>query len=286
VLKKMGMDLIGPLPKSKQGQIYALVMQDYFTKWPKAIPLKDATMAGAILLVISMWGPPAELLSNQGPEFVVELNCELSRQQGIKRQYATAYHPQTNGQVERFNRMLKAMTAKFVNGRQDNWDIYLPAFLYAYRTSLHKSTGHTPYKAMLGRAPPSEDRAATESIPMDEWVQELCIAREEARKLISANIESEKQDRVESTPHWSRTWEAGNLNPLLNILVEGRPPVVLQQLAKELVMAQVPTNWCVMCGAALTAALSVTWALPTATKCPWWLSYLGASECGRAHHFH
>jgi len=45
---------------------------------------------------------------------------------------------------------------------------------------------------------------------MDKWVQELCVAQEEARKLILANIESEQQDQVESTPHWSRTWEAGN----------------------------------------------------------------------------
>jgi len=42
-LKKMGMDLIGPLPKSKQGHVYTFVMQDYFTKWPQAIPLKEAT---------------------------------------------------------------------------------------------------------------------------------------------------------------------------------------------------------------------------------------------------
>jgi len=58
------------LPKSKQGHLYALVMQDYFTKWPEAIPLKDATtksVAGALLSVILMWGPPVELLSNQGP---------------------------------------------------------------------------------------------------------------------------------------------------------------------------------------------------------------------------
>jgi len=150
------MDLIGPLPKSKQGHVYALVRQDNFTKWPEAIPLKDATaksVAGVLLSVILTWGPPAELLSDQGPEFMAELNRELSRQCGIKRQYVMAYHPQTNWQVEWFNRMLKAMIIKFVNGRQDNWDIYLPAFLYAYRTSPHKSTGHTPYKAMLGRAP-------------------------------------------------------------------------------------------------------------------------------------
>jgi len=137
VLEKMGMDLIGLLPKSKEGHVY-LLMQDYFTKWPKAIPLKDVTaksVAGALLLVISMWGPPAELLSNQGPDFVVKLIHKLLRQWGIKRQCATAYHPQTNGQVEQFNRMLKAMIAKFVNGRQDNWDIYLPAFLYPYRRS-------------------------------------------------------------------------------------------------------------------------------------------------------
>jgi len=53
--------------------------------------------------------------------------------------------------------MLKAMIAKFVNSRQDNWNVYLPAFLYTYRTSPHKSTGHTPYQAMMGRAPASED---------------------------------------------------------------------------------------------------------------------------------
>jgi len=158
-LERMGMDLIGPLPKSKQGKPHILMMQDYFTKWPEAIPLKEATaksVAGALLSVISTWGPPVELLSNQGPEFVVELNCKLLRQWGIKRQYAMAYHPQTNGQVEQFNR--KLMIAKFVNGRQDNWDIYLQAFLYAYRTSPHNSMGHTPYKAGLGRAPPSENR--------------------------------------------------------------------------------------------------------------------------------
>jgi len=62
-------------------------MQDYFTNLPEAIPLKDATaksVAGALLSVILMLGPSVELLSNQGLEFVAELNPELSRQQGSK----------------------------------------------------------------------------------------------------------------------------------------------------------------------------------------------------------
>jgi len=53
------------------------------------------------------------------------------------------------------------MITKFVNGMQDNWDVYLLAFLYTYQMSLHQYTGHTPYKAMLGRAPLSEDGVAT-----------------------------------------------------------------------------------------------------------------------------
>jgi len=56
--------------------------KDYFAKWPETIPLKDATaksVAGALLSVILMWGPPAELLRDQGPEFVAELNHELLR---------------------------------------------------------------------------------------------------------------------------------------------------------------------------------------------------------------
>jgi len=51
-------------------------MQDYFTKWPEAIPLKDMTaksVAGVLLSVILTWGPRAELLSSQEPEFMAEL---------------------------------------------------------------------------------------------------------------------------------------------------------------------------------------------------------------------
>jgi len=74
---------------------------------------------------------------------------------GIKRQNATAYHPQTYGQVEQFNRTLKTMITKFMNGRQDNLDIYLPAFLYAYRTgyrahSLQSNAGQGTTKKGQG----------------------------------------------------------------------------------------------------------------------------------------
>jgi len=56
-------------------------------------------------------------------------------------------------------------------------DVYLP-----YWTSPHKSMKHTPYKAMLGRAPPSKDGAAIEAILVDKWAKGLHAAQEEAGK--------------------------------------------------------------------------------------------------------
>jgi len=62
---------------------------------------------------------------------------------------------------------------------------------------------------MLGRAPPGKDGVATEPTSMDEWVQELCAAQEEARRLIAASIKGNQQGWVDSTPHQLRTWRCG-----------------------------------------------------------------------------
>ena len=63
----------------------------------------------------------------------------------IERTRTTAYHPQGNGQVERFNRTLEAMLAKLAKENQKDWDLHIPRVLFAYRTALHESTGYTPY---------------------------------------------------------------------------------------------------------------------------------------------
>ena len=82
---------------------------------------------------------------------------------GVKHVKTTAYHPQTNGNIERFNRTLEDMAAKFVNSRHDNWDVYLPQLLFAYRCAPHASTGLSPYRMMFG----TEPRTPTESALID-----------------------------------------------------------------------------------------------------------------------
>ena len=71
---------------------------------------------------------------------------------GINQTRTTAYHPQGNGQVERFNRTLEAMLAKIVQQNQRDWDQHLPKVMFAYRTAIQEATGYTPFHVTFGRS--------------------------------------------------------------------------------------------------------------------------------------
>ena len=64
---------------------------------------------------------------------------------------ASAYHPQSNGQTERYNQTLANLMVKYVNDEQDNWDRFIDPMLLAYRSSIHKSTKETPFYLALGK---------------------------------------------------------------------------------------------------------------------------------------
>ena len=72
-------------------------------------------------------------------------NPELYDQLGISRIKTSAYHPEANGLVERFNGTLKVMLKKFVRGQVTHWDKYLPYLLFAYREVPCESTGYSPF---------------------------------------------------------------------------------------------------------------------------------------------
>ena len=91
------------------------------------------------------------LISDQGREFVNRVIQELFRLTGTEHRISSAYHPQTNGLTERFNQTLQTALLKVVNDAQNNWDERLPSVLFAYRTSVQKATGMTPFELMYCR---------------------------------------------------------------------------------------------------------------------------------------
>jgi transposase InsO family protein len=95
------------------------------------------------------YGPPSYLLSKNGTQFTAKFFLEVFRELGIARVFTTAYHPQTNGQVERFNRTILNALRTYVAKSQADWDYYTSAITYRYNSRIHASLGFAPFEFMV-----------------------------------------------------------------------------------------------------------------------------------------
>ena len=113
----VGVDVLR-FPKSAEGNQYVVVFMDYLTKWPEVFATHDQSALTIAKLfvqeVVCRHGVPSQLLSDRGKAFLSQLMMEVCRVLGVKKVNTTAYHPQTDGLVERFNRTLINMLAKRV----------------------------------------------------------------------------------------------------------------------------------------------------------------------------
>ena len=117
--QRIAMDLVGPLPRSRSGNKYILVICDYATRYPEAIPLRsiDAEhIAEELIKVFSRVGVPREILTDQGSNFTSQLLAEVYRLLHIQPIKTSPYHPQTDGLVERFNQTLKSNATENSSG--------------------------------------------------------------------------------------------------------------------------------------------------------------------------
>jgi hypothetical protein len=112
---------------------------------------------------------------------------------GVTSGFTTAYHPQTDGQTERFNKTLIDMLSMYVNSRQTDWDLYLPYVLFAYRTAKHASTGIEPFYLVYGRNATFPTDVAFEEVhnppKQDEHVEMLRKRIATARDIAKTAIE-------------------------------------------------------------------------------------------------
>ncbi len=156
--ERIGMDIVGPLPKSARGHEHILVIVDYATRYPEAVPLRKATakaIAQELFLLSSRVGIPAEILTDQGTPFMSRLMADLCRLLRVKQLRTTVYHPQTDGLVERFNQTLKQMLRRVVAEDRRDWDLMIPYVLFGIRKVPQASTGFTPFELLFGWQPRS-----------------------------------------------------------------------------------------------------------------------------------
>src|SRR5581483_4574969 len=206
---RIGIDIKGPLPRTKEGNRYIIVAIDYFTKWPeaRAIPdIKAETVAEFIYKeIICRHGVPKEILSDRGTSFVNQVIDKLCENYQTKHRLTSSYRPQTNGMVERFNRTLGKCIARLTSNESKEWDEFVEATLFAYRTKKHKTTGYTPFYLMHGRQAtlpidlklPGKEETDVSDNPLMERLYHLIEQVENDRQAVVQKVTQVQQKQKE-----------------------------------------------------------------------------------------
>ena len=239
-LERVAVDILGPLPKSENGNEYIMVLTDYFTKWTEAYPLVNhtaQTVADVLMeQFVSRFGIPRKIHSDQGREFESKLIAELCKLLRIKKTRTTPYNPKSDGLVERFNLSVKQMLTTLVADAKSDWDNHLPYVMMAYRSSVQESTKCTPNLLMLNRevtmpldlivGDPNDGVRPICPVEYVEWVR---LATEQAYEFVLRNL---KLSAMRQKVYYDR--ESGNPEFCVGESVwRYYPPMARQQFGKS-----------------------------------------------------
>ena len=129
--ERLNIDLVGPLPKTANGNRYILTREDSFSRYCQAIPIKTKEakhVADApVEKHVCIFGCPLEILSDQGGEFVNSTWKELCKWPEIKKKEMHPYNPNSNP-IERFHRTLNAILRTFMDRDDPAWELQVPQF--------------------------------------------------------------------------------------------------------------------------------------------------------------
>ena len=155
-LELVHMDYLS-LEPSKGNIESVLVITDHFTRYALAYPSKTQTAQATARILwdnfICHYGFPEKFISDQGRNFESDLIKELCKIAGVKKVHTTPYHPQGNGQCERFNSTLCNMLGTLSEEEKSDWKSHSGCMTHAYNCTKHASTTYSPYYLMFGRHP-------------------------------------------------------------------------------------------------------------------------------------
>lgn len=148
----LGMDLMGPFPRSSNRNMYVLIFVDYYTQWLELFPLRK-TMAEAISRILTQqnltqWGIPDYILSDRGSQFVSSVFQSTCQTWNVSNKLTSCYHPRTH-LTEQGQRTLKTIISPYVCSQHKHWNKHLPGFWFALNSAIRESTGVTPAELNL-----------------------------------------------------------------------------------------------------------------------------------------
>ena len=194
----VGVDVL-QLPRTFDGNQYAVVFVNYLTKWPEvfAVPDQKAETIARLFVegIVSRHGVPELLLSDRGPNFLSSLVLRVCELMGTSKINTSGYHPQCDGLVEKFNSTIISMLSKTVEKHGRDWDRNLPYILFAYREAVQDSTKISPFYLLYGHRPLLPMDAALSQprsvyrVDFEDYADELASNLSEAWKLAHDNCD-------------------------------------------------------------------------------------------------
>ena len=206
----IGVDIMD-LPCTESGNKHVIVFQDMFTKWPMVFPVPDQKSVRIARLlceeIVPLFGVPEALLSDRGTNLLSHLMLDVCTLLGVTKLNTTAYHPECDGMIERFNRTLKTMLRKRVSQFGAQWDKHLSGVLWAYRNTPHDSTGEKPSFLLFGwdcRSPLEATLLPVEPVQpvmVQDYREELMLTLSTARQ---SALESINRAQTKYKTHYDR----------------------------------------------------------------------------------
>ena len=147
-------DCVGPLPRTKSGNEYLLTIMCTSTRFPEAIPLrniKTKSIVKALVKFFTFVGLPKSVQSDQGSNFMSGIFQQVMHESGIKQYRSSAYHPESQGALERFHQTLKNIRSYCFDTEKD-WDEGIHLLLFAVRESVQESLGFSPFELVFGHS--------------------------------------------------------------------------------------------------------------------------------------
>ncbi len=146
-------DCVGPLPRAKSGCQYLLTIMCVATWFREAIPLNNITaksVTKALTKFFTTFGLPKTVQTDQGSNFLSRVFCSSLKALGVSHIVSRAYHPESQGALERWHQTLKSALRKYCLETGNEWDEGVPFVLFAVREARQASLGFSPSELVFG----------------------------------------------------------------------------------------------------------------------------------------
>ncbi|KAJ9529338.1 hypothetical protein QJQ45_013665 [Haematococcus lacustris] len=203
--ESVSMDLITKLPSASHGFDAICVFVDRLSKMVHFVPCKESMNAKGFARlfvdnVFKLHGLPKDMVSDRGPHFHNTFWHHVQKLLGMRGSLSSSYHPQSDGQTERYNRVLEEMLRHYISPTQADWPDYLSLAEFAVNNSWQESIKSTPFLVNTGQSPitpmlhslPDKGRCP-EGLSYATWWQEavakakLCMQAAQQRQAAYAN---------------------------------------------------------------------------------------------------